>query len=234
MGTPEAETVSEADRVISALISDEGTREAYDGKADYFLVDDIGTRMDRAAISSGMEFYTEDLKPFEAFDDDAETAVAVFYNVEAGSDLSMIAEEAGVSENYASSILSNFEDDGLVEKRESKADREFFYGEHAHPYLMILEDAKRIIEDYKGEEDDGSLEEPLEDKKDGETDNGQTEDADEQKDYQDILIDVADSEEDLIEVEEQEENVGIETRDHVDSEEEEGSNPGEDEYYEGW
>lgn len=127
------EVVYEAVELSKAVFStgDEVFGENYDGEVEaYMLIQDLRNRVEIATMDSGGMVYPENLENFEDFDADAEKAVEFFYGVgEEGydpeSELAEVFEEAGLVEFSCGGV---------------------FYGENAFPYLMLLDEAERIVE----------------------------------------------------------------------------------------
>lgn len=147
------EVVYEAVELSKAVFSsdEEVFRESYDGEVEaYMLIQDLRNRIEIATMDSGGMIYPEELESFEGFGVDPEDAVEFFYGVGGDYDLN-------------SDIPEDFQDAGLVEF----SDDEVFYGENAFPYLVLLDEAERIVEgpveeDYVDPVED-SVGDPLED-----------------------------------------------------------------------
>ncbi|MFB6241820.1 MAG: hypothetical protein ABEJ36_03400 [Candidatus Nanosalina sp.] len=246
------EVVSEAVQLSGAAFSggEDFFDDEYSGEVEnYFLVQDLKSRIESALMDSGGEVpYLDELPAFRDFDYDAESVAGVFYSIEAGDGYSELTARTDLEESDLEGIIEDFGDEGLVAEDGSG----FLYGGNAFPYLMVFSEAEAVLDTYEEpgvveEEDDEideveEFEEPVEqgsglEENDGfsEDESGEKEEG-EDKDLQDIMMDVVEDKDDLESTIEQEDDGGIETRDHTDSESEEGSgsNPGEDEYYEGW
>jgi hypothetical protein len=244
-GVPDA-VVSEAAELSAAVFSggEEFFEEEYSGEVgNYILVTDLKGRIETALMDTSGEIpYLDELQGFTDFGYDAESAAEVFYSVEPGMSYSDLAGDSGLKEPEVKDLIQGFEDEGLVDN----TDDGFFYGGKAFPYLMVLDEAEAVLEvyeepEFQDEPEDDTIErEPFEEDfeeeavLDTEADQ-EEEDEEDGKSLQSIMMDVAEDEDDLVSTEEQRDDGGIETRDHVDKESgDEGSNPGEDEYYEGW
>jgi hypothetical protein len=205
MTEPGDEVVYEAAELSKAVFSsgEEVFRENYDGDAgNYMLVQDLRNRIEIATMDSGEMVYPEELESFEEFEADSEEAVRFFYGV--GEDYDLDQDLAEV-----------FEGSGLVES----SGGDFFYGENAFPYLLLVDEAERIVEgpvedDYEDpveedlEEDfsdenlgedvlDEDPGEPVEDSGDGE-EQVEEESEDQFERFQGIMEDAADSDDDLV------------------------------------
>jgi DNA-binding transcriptional regulator GbsR (MarR family) len=229
------EVVSEAVKLSEAVFcyDEEDFEESYGGEADGFLVvEDLKSRIDEALIDSGGDVpYLDDLPSFPNLGYDAESWARVFYSVEPGVSQGDLADASDFSASHVGSVLDGLESEGLVESRGSGRGKKYFYGENALPYLMVFSEAERILET----RDESVEETAVNGGKLIEEDSGPDEEEQDEKSLQDIMMDVADGDEDLQTTYEQEEDGGIDSRDHTDSEvDEETSNPGDDEYYEGW
>lgn len=101
---------------------------SYDGDVEaYMLVQDIRNRIEVGTMDSGEMVYPEDLPDLDELG--GEEAAEIFYSLG--------------SEDYdIDDVPEEFFDEGLVREEED----EVFYGENAFPYLLILDEAERIVE----------------------------------------------------------------------------------------
>jgi DNA-binding transcriptional regulator GbsR (MarR family) len=233
MELPDQEVLEEAVELSQAVFSSGQTyfESEYDGLLDeYIIIEDVRNRIESATMDIGDPVYPADLEPFDSFESEGENYAGIFGMVEPGMDLSGFADALDISEGYASKLVGELEDAGLVETSGNTSAKEYFYGEEALPYLMVLDEAERLVEETDNVTEVEEVEEvdEAEDTPEPETDD------EEETDYREIMMDVADSEDDLVETHEQRDDGGLESRDHTGTETEDTSNPSDDSYYEGW
>lgn len=138
----EDEVVYEAVELSGAVFSEgrDVFDSQYDGELDaYLLVEDVRNRIEVATMDSGEMVYPEDLPGFEELG--GEEVVRQFYGLEGGRDVDLPG------------ILY---EEGLVEETREGV----FYGENALPYLLVVEEAERVLE--SSQELGGEVEESLE------------------------------------------------------------------------
>lgn len=124
----EEDVVYEAIELSGAVFSegkDVFDRE-YDGRVEaHMLVEDMRNRIELATMDSGEMVYPEDLSGFDELG--GEEVVREFYGFEAGEDVEL------------PEILY---EEGLVEETREGV----FYGENALPYLLVVDEAERVLE----------------------------------------------------------------------------------------
>lgn len=257
------EVISEAVELCEAVfyMGETEFEESYEGKLDsYRELKDMRKRIEEGIKDSGGDEYRLSILPsFSDLGDRSEAWASVFYSLSPDASYDDFVESSGFSRGHMNKVLSDLEEECLMTSIGGERHKSYFYGENAFPYLMILSEAEKIVEELDNCEDPTENEEEIEMmfKSEGEVErergdekslynrgNGksdETEDTAEEagedgdkKSLEDIMMDVAEDKEDLRTTFEQKDDGGLESRDHADTDTDDSSNPSDDDYYEGW
>lgn len=219
----------------------------YKGEVDdYGRIKELRNQIREALGEIGEETpQLDELPSFQDFGYDEESWASVFYCLQPNTSHKKLAESSDFSRNYMSDVLGSLQDESLVESIGDTRSTKYFYGERALPYLMLFSGAEKILQDQDCEasentkeligfeENSGSDESVPQSSDEGENTSPPEERQDNEKTLQEIMEDVADGDNHMETTHEQEDDGGIEARDHTDEEEDQG-NVANDTYYEGW